>query len=189
MDNYTKLVKWYELHRDGVKEYEDPITIKTIVNPNFYLTMELKINLKNTCLSTQSIELSIDNSIDDWMTVEVVNDNFLSFFSFNNLEKVLKVFFEEFFLKNKWDYLYTVYLPIINSDSRFLKSYAVITNDLKFRILKILEPIPENIFNVSPSEQSKPDKIIYSHKFKEGEIINTYLFSKEPYSLRVARKL
>lgn len=189
MDNYTKLVKWYELHRDGVKEYEDPITIKSIVNPNFYLTMELKINLKNTCLSTKFIELSIDNSIDDWMTVEVVNDNFLSFFSFNNLEKVLKVFFEEFFLKNKWDYLYTVYLPIINSDSRFLKSYAVITSDLKFRILKLLEPIPENIFNISPYKQGNENKDAYFHNFKEGEIIDTYLLNNEPYCLRVAKKL
>lgn len=85
----TWLQNWYKLQCNGDWEHESGITIETIDNPGWYVT----INLKKTNLENK-LFLPINVEIDDinWFFCLLRNDNFEASCGPCNLLDILQVF-------------------------------------------------------------------------------------------------
>jgi len=90
-DILDSLMSWYKSHCNGIWEHEYGIKLDTLDNPGW----SLDVDLKETELEDKEFpKIWIDNSDDDWLYCEVVDDKFIARGSSDKLEAILKMFLE-----------------------------------------------------------------------------------------------
>lgn len=83
------LQEWYKDRFDGQWEHSYGISIDTIDNPGW----KLSIDLKGTLLEEFFIEVtSIERSEYDWVHYKVVDNKFISYGGPNNLSELIMIF-------------------------------------------------------------------------------------------------
>ncbi|WP_315814785.1 immunity 53 family protein [Paraflavitalea speifideaquila] len=87
----TWLQEWYESHCDSEREHEYGITINTIDNPGWYITIDLAFT------KLESIELeggTVENGEDDWYFYKINNKQYKASGDCSKLEFLLLKFRE-----------------------------------------------------------------------------------------------
>ena len=88
-NDFIWLLKWYDNHCDGDWEHGKNISLTTIDNPGWSLT----INLSETELATKSFpEIEQENSENNWLICFVKNQSFEGRCGPLNLPTVLNIF-------------------------------------------------------------------------------------------------
>ncbi len=88
-DDFEWLQKWHYIHCNGTWEHTEIISVKTLENAGWLLT----INIKDTELEGKSFrKIRIDNSDDEWIQCDVKNNKFEGRCGPTNLSDLLAVF-------------------------------------------------------------------------------------------------
>jgi hypothetical protein len=91
MNTLEELQKWYASNCDGEWEEECGVTIETLDNPGWSVTIDLfETNLEGKEFS----HLKDDVSGDSWIECRVEDNKFIGFGDPERLEQILKVFIE-----------------------------------------------------------------------------------------------
>lgn len=88
-DDFIWLQRWYREHCDGDWEHGSGISIATLDNPGWYIS----INLEGTELEKEKFdEINIDRSEDNWVFCLVKNKKFEGHSGCENFSEVLRIF-------------------------------------------------------------------------------------------------
>ena len=76
------LQQWYQSKCDGIWEHMYGVEIDTLDNPGWTVSLTGEADKK-------SINIFVDRSEDNWLSVKSSNDNFVAYGGINNLEEIL----------------------------------------------------------------------------------------------------
>jgi hypothetical protein len=89
MNDLVWIQDWFSKQCDGYWEHDHGITIETLDNPGWYLTVELE----ETDLQDLNFEIiKIDRSDNDWIRCSIENNVFKGFAGPYNLPEILQIF-------------------------------------------------------------------------------------------------
>jgi hypothetical protein len=85
------LQSWYLSHANGDWEHQHGITLETLDNPGWHVSIDLE---ETELEKKEFVSLRIETNEQDWITCRVENKKFEGFCGPNNLQKVLNAFRE-----------------------------------------------------------------------------------------------
>jgi hypothetical protein len=91
MEKLERLQNWYQSNCDGNWEHQYGISIDTLDNPGW----RLSIDLKETYLETFTFDnIQIERSENDWLICQIREDKFEGFGGIYNLAEILDLFLD-----------------------------------------------------------------------------------------------
>lgn len=139
MDLLQRIQRWYTINCDGDWEYGRGVTITTVSNPGWAVT----IPLQDTCLQNASIRHALEQrTTTNWVGYSIQDGAFEGNGGPENLTEILSFFLDTFLPEHiDSEFTYDVRLPIRDYDKRlWLKAKAIAISESVMRIASIDNP-------------------------------------------------
>lgn len=136
MELLQRLQRWYTINCDGDWEYGYPISITTVSNPGWVVT----IPLQDTCLQNASLDdFSEQRTTTDWVDYFVRDGSFKGNGGPENLTEILAYFLDTFLPAHiNPELTYNIRLPIRDYEGKlWLKAEAAFISESVMRIVSI----------------------------------------------------
>ena len=166
-----KLQNWYQLNCNGTWEHNNGISIHTLDNPGW----SISLNLAGTPLEELNFDQKKYNkSKNDWYDIKALNTILVIACGPKNLEEVLAIFFDKI-VKHYADknFNYQLYLPLGRTHEVWLPALARMVDEESLQITELpkadFSTIRFRDVNQINMEQSELDEVKIS--FQIGDIV------------------
>ncbi|TGE29595.1 immunity 53 family protein [Hymenobacter metallicola] len=140
MDLLQRIQRWYLINCNGEWEHDYGISITTLDNPGWWVT----INLKDTCLQTAVLlkQPTVERSATNWVFWHIENQQFIAAGGPENLSEILSYFLDEL-LPQQGDpnVEYEVCIPLQKYlGSIWRRANASFVNESQLKVLSFFDP-------------------------------------------------
>jgi hypothetical protein len=136
MELLQRIQRWYTINCDGDWEYGYPISITTVSNPGWAVT----IPLQDTCLRNASLDdFHEERSATNWVGYSIRDGSFQGNGGLENLTEILTYFLDTFLPAHiDPELIYNIRLPVRNYEGKlWLKAEANVISESMMRIASI----------------------------------------------------
>lgn len=140
MDLLQRIQQWYTINCNGEWEHDYGISITTLDNPGWWVT----INLKDTCLEKAVLlkQPTIERSSTNWVSWHIENQQFVAAGGPENLSEILSYFLDELLPQQSDSSVeYEVCVPLQDYvGSIWRLANATLINESQLRIISFFDP-------------------------------------------------
>ena len=175
MESIDRLQKWYKNQCNGDWEHDFGITIETLDNPGWLLTIDLQL----TSLQGIEFETEEEKSEFDWYQIKIKDWKYIAYGDPDKLSFLIDYFLYKIVPQySDPEFEYEVLIPLYGAPiDVWTIGYAKIENEREFKIIRINTPDSRTMLSktLDKVETWINDFETFELKNKEGDVIETEL--------------